>query len=156
MPPPIPAEQPPPVIAYYRIWCALFAVGYAGLALYGAAKYLGYIEPSLDGMEDLFTRGNEEARRELLATDRKDSLPVAVFCAGAALLYAAAAAMVKRTYTGWTIGMIAICASIFPFCITVAGMVPLLIHWLKPETKRYFGCWFPRAVGAAVPPKIQR
>ena len=44
-----------------------------------------------------------------------------------------------RTPDGqFIVGMVAIIGSLFPFFITAAGMIPLLIAWARPETKRYF------------------
>ena len=38
----------------------------------------------------------------------------------------------------WVFGMVLICISLTSGCCMVAG-IPLMIFWLKPETKRYFG-----------------
>lgn len=47
------------------------------------------------------------------------------------------AAMVPFKPWGWTLGLIAICLGLSS-CMVVAA-VPLLIFWLKPETKAAFG-----------------
>lgn len=38
----------------------------------------------------------------------------------------------------WTYGVVAICAGTTCGC-WIAASVPLLVYWLKPETKAYFG-----------------
>jgi hypothetical protein len=36
------------------------------------------------------------------------------------------------------IGLVVLCTTTCPLGLTVAGMVPLIIFWSRPETKRYF------------------
>jgi hypothetical protein len=47
------------------------------------------------------------------------------------------AALVPYKPWGWTVGLIAICLGISS-CMLVAA-IPLLIYWMKPETKAAFG-----------------
>mgnify|MGYP001476109940 CR=1 FL=1 len=49
----------------------------------------------------------------------------------------AIAAMVPFKPWGWTVGLIAICLGLSS-CMAVAA-IPLLIFWMKPETKAAFG-----------------
>jgi hypothetical protein len=137
-PPVIPAQRPA-VILWYRIWSALFVAIYAAMGIHGICIYCGLIEPSLSPFEDLLTRGDSTRRAELLGEDREDSYGVAVICAAGALFYGVAGFVPGKPW-GWVVGMIAIIGSVFPFFITAAGMIPLLIFWLRPETKRYFRC----------------
>ena len=57
---------------------------------------------------------------------------VTLFCGG----FFAIAAMVPYEPWGWTVGLIAICLGLSS-CLVVAA-VPLLIYWMKPETKAAF------------------
>ena len=58
---------------------------------------------------------------------------VTLFCGG----FYTVAAMVPYKPWGWTVGLIAICLGLSS-CLVVAA-VPLLIYWMKPETKAAFG-----------------
>jgi len=49
----------------------------------------------------------------------------------------AVSAMVPYKPWGWTVGLIAICLGLSS-CMAIAA-VPLLIYWMKPETKAAFG-----------------
>ncbi|MBX3221201.1 MAG: hypothetical protein KF795_11830 [Labilithrix sp.] len=49
----------------------------------------------------------------------------------------AVAAMVPYKPWGWTVGLVAICLGLTS-CMAVAA-IPLLIYWMKPETKAAFG-----------------
>jgi hypothetical protein len=92
---------------------------------------------NLDNPNGLLVQGDKNARDQMLIEARESAFGGAVVSAFAAVFYVVAA-FVPRKPWGWILGLIAIIGSIFPFCITAAGAVPLLIHWLKPETKRYF------------------
>ena len=43
-----------------------------------------------------------------------------------------------RAQWAWVWGIVAVIVSVFPLCVSLGGAIPLLIYWLKPETKRYF------------------
>ena len=49
----------------------------------------------------------------------------------------AVTAMVPYKPWGWTVALIAICLGLFGFMALAA--IPLLVFWLKPETKAAFG-----------------
>jgi hypothetical protein len=143
IPPQLPSAAPPVIpiqprfLPLYRLWCALFVLMWLGMCLYGVLEVTGKVEPSLGLLTDLTTKNDPKARAQALAESREDAVGVVVIGAIAAVFYAFAA-MVPRKPWGWGVGMGAIIASLFPFIITAAGMVPLLIAWTKPETRRCF------------------
>ncbi len=146
----MPAAQPPlpqmaarpaifneGLLRLYRIACPLFAVMYLGLTAYSVLITRGVIEPPLTIMEELNTSKDPAARAEALAEHRDNAFGVGVISAVGALFYAVAA-LVPRKPWGWTVGLVAVIGMFFPFIITLALMIPLLLFWLKPETKRAF------------------
>jgi hypothetical protein len=122
---------------YYRLWCILLSLMWAGFLTYGILSASGVVEPSLGLFEDLFTKNDSAARAKAIAEARDDAVGGAVV-AGLGMLFYAFSIFVPRKPSGWMVGLIAIIGSAFPFLITVAGMIPLLIMWVKPETKIAF------------------
>jgi len=93
-------------------------------------------------MEDLLTPGEGPAREKLNAEKRQEMRelePVIVPGSGLAAAFYCFAAFAPRRKWGWGVGMGALIGSLFPFGITAIPLAPLLIFWLKPATKRYFG-----------------
>ncbi len=143
MQPPLPQMAVRPAVfnegllRLYRIACPLFAVVYLGFIAYSVLITRGVIEPPLTVMEELNTSKDPAARAEALAEEKEKAIGMWVPCAIGALFYAVAA-LVPRKPWGWTVGLIAVIGMFFPFIITLALMIPLLLFWLKPETKRAF------------------
>jgi hypothetical protein len=107
------------------------------MLVYEILKYRGIVDTELGPITQLLVQGDKGARDQALAEARESAFGGAVVSVFAAGFYIVAA-FVPRKPWGWVLGLIAIVGSIFPFCITAAGAVPILIHWLKPETKRCF------------------
>ncbi len=122
---------------YYRLWCILMALIWAGYLTYGILVASGVVEPSLGFLVDVFTKDDPAARAKAIAEERSDAVGLSIFVGGITLFYAGSV-FVPRKPWGWTMGFIAIIGSILPLLLTVAGMIPLLIAWVKPETKMAF------------------
>jgi len=109
---------------------------YLSFAILKILEARGDVEPSL-GLIETLAAGNPQARAEIIAGKRAEAPGMAVGMAAVALLYGAAIG-ISRKPGSWILGLVVICTTTFPFLITAAGMVPLIIYWAKPETKRYF------------------
>ena len=113
----------PAVITWFRVYAATTLVLYLGFFVL---------------WQLLTPAGPNDAARELHPTPggvvTVAVLGLAVF--GFAALYAVAAVVPYKPW-GWTVGLIAICLGLSS-CLVVAA-VPLLIYWMKPETKAAFG-----------------
>jgi hypothetical protein len=127
----------PGVVVAYRWWCALFALIYLSFAIHYFLVAAAKVDPPLGLWEELASSGDDVARTEIITSKRADAPSLAVATAAVALLYGAAAAL-SRKPRSWTLGIIVIGTTIFPFIITAALAVPLIVHWCKPEVKRYF------------------
>jgi hypothetical protein len=138
IPPPLPVgNRRPGVVVAYRVWCVLFALIYLSFSINFLLVALAKVDPDMSPLEELASRGSVEARAELTAEKRAKAPGLAVVAAAVAILYGAAAA-ISRKPASWTLGVIVISTTIFPFVITAAGMVPILMLWCKSEVKRYF------------------
>jgi hypothetical protein len=101
----------------------------------------GVVEPSTGLIEELVTPKEGPAREALLAEKRqefREIAPVLITWSVIGAGFYVFACFAPRKKSGWAVGLIAITASIFPFCATWVGMVPLLVLWCKPEVKRYY------------------
>ncbi len=143
-PPPLLASQPPPltvprprVVPAYRLWCGFFVLIYIGMLLHSVLIARGQVEPSLGLIEGALVRDNPQARAELFQEKRQTASELVFVTGAVALVYLTAALLPRRKWT-WGIGLAVIITTLLPFVVTAAGMVPLLIHWCKPEVKRYF------------------
>jgi hypothetical protein len=136
LPPLIPGPKPR-VVLYYRLWCALLVALYLGIGVYELLVYRGHIEPDLGLFTEMVVKHDQAMKKQAVAEAREDALGGAFVAGGGAIFYAIAVLVPRRRW-GWTLGTIALALSFFPFMLTVAGMIPLLVFWLKPETKRYF------------------
>jgi hypothetical protein len=148
VPPPLPpiiASPPlisecrrPKVLTFYRVWCALFVVLYVAFGVRSILIAHGTLEPNFGLLEDYVSKHNPDLRSAWVAEKRADAPSLAAFVFAIALLYLAAA-LIPRKPWAWVFGIVTLATTVFPFIITVAGMLPLLIYWLSPEVKRYFG-----------------
>lgn len=120
---------------FYRGWCALFIIIYLTFCIFEVLVALGQLEPPLGLIESAL---DQKAREEVIAAKRADAPGVAVFTAAIALLYACAAIAPRKPWA-WTFGLVMICGTILPFVITAAGAIPLIVHWVKPPVRHYFG-----------------
>ena len=138
--PPIPSLTPverPPAVLFYRWWCGLFVAIYLGMSLYEILVAVGRVEPSLGLIESAVNYENDQARDEIIAGQRREAPGDAVFTTLVAAIYGFAA-IVPRKPWAWIFGLVVICTTIFPFVVTAAGTIPLVIFWAKPATKTYF------------------
>lgn len=117
------AGRRPAAIVWYRIYAASVVVLYVGFfVLWQLFVPLG---PNTAPQRVGWTAEGTMAVVALLSV-------VAAF-AGFFVL----AALVPHKPWGWTVGLIAICLGLSSCFIVVT--VPLLVFWLKPETKAAFG-----------------
>lgn len=138
LPPPLLPVGKPGVVRWYRLWCALFVLVWLGMALHEFMVARGEIE-NLGLIEGWLVKDDQAAREELLAEKRQTAAEVAIVAIVVAVFYGVAACLPRHPGT-WVVGLIALIATAFPFCIPLGGAIPLILHWVKPETKRYFGC----------------
>jgi hypothetical protein len=146
-PPRIPTGLPPiisprpGVVLVNRLWCAFIAFLHLALLAYAVLELNGVIGPSTGLIEELVTPKEGPAREALLAEKRQEFREIAPLLITGSVIGAGFYGFVcfaPRKRSGWVVGLIAITGSIFPFCVTWVGMVPLLVWWCKPEVKRYF------------------
>ncbi|MGC3959021.1 MAG: hypothetical protein QM813_14080 [Verrucomicrobiota bacterium] len=116
----------------------MFVIIYLSFAAYGIMLALGKVEPDLGLIESAVSRNDPKLRHEIIAEKRAEAPEVAVFTIGVAAFYAFAACIPRRPWA-WTFGLVVICTTIMPLLITVAGMIPLLLQWVSPSAKQYFG-----------------
>jgi hypothetical protein len=136
IPPRIPMPKPT-VVTFYRAWCAILAIAYLGISGYEFAKFSGKIEPQLGLLSEMAASNDPTLRARLNAEERNSS----IFGIVLALLLMAIMLLglfSPRSSWSWGYAFAPIFVSLFPFCVTLAAVVPLLIFWLKPETKQYF------------------
>ena len=115
-----PSSEPPPVWRWFVIYCIALGIVYLALAAFGVVVLF------IDSQELDMQRG--EAR-----------IMGAVFV-GMGLLFAIpflAASYLPRKPWVWIFDLVLICLGMTSACC-IPACIPLLIHWLKPETKAFF------------------
>ena len=137
-PPPLPLEDKSVLLLFFRGWCGLFVLFYLSMAIYEIQVARGATEPSLGLIESAVSHNNQSIREEIIAEKRADAPGIAVFVIGLAVIYGCAASIPRQPWA-WTFGLVIICTTVFPFIISAAGAIPLLIQWVSPASKRYFG-----------------
>jgi hypothetical protein len=136
-PPPVPDVRPV-VVPLYRIWCALILIVYVALGIREGMILAGTLPPQLGPVAGLLSSDDPAMRAQMLAEERQNSfIGLAIAVIGAILFFVGV--ICPRAPWAWIWGIVAIVVSVFPLCVSLAGAVPLLIFWLKPGTKRYFG-----------------
>ncbi|MBX3198026.1 MAG: hypothetical protein KF894_07760 [Labilithrix sp.] len=113
----------PAVITWYRVYAASVLALYVGFfALW----------------QTLVPAGPEEAAADFQPTLAGSVTVAALGLVGLGLgsLFAVGALVPYKPW-GWTVGLIVICLGLSS-CTAVAA-IPLLIHWMKPQTKAAFG-----------------
>ena len=113
--------EPPGVILWYRIYCALMGVLYALLVI------LFLFLRSLPDIEQVM---NPSEYTEFQIT----SMVVIIFGVPFAILYFACVFMASKRWH-WVLGIISIGLGMTGCCLPVC--IPLLIFWIKPETKSW-------------------
>jgi hypothetical protein len=141
-------QQPPPLLQppvdksgmllFYRCWCGFFVLIYVGMAVHSILIARGSVEPPLGLIESAVSAGSPPLRDEIFAEKRAKAPEFAGFTFAIALVYVAAACIPRKPWA-WTFGLVIICTTFFPFIVTLGGMIPLLIQWVSPAGKIYFG-----------------
>ncbi len=113
--------EPPPVWRWFVIYCIALGIVYLALVAFGVVCL--FIDPAKLDMQP------GEAR-----------IMGAVFV-GMGLIFAAppflAAPYLPRKPWAWIFDLVLICLGMTSACC-IPACIPLLIHWLKPETKVFF------------------
>jgi hypothetical protein len=133
----IPGRRPGVVLAF-RIWCGLFVAIYLGMCAFELLVARGSVESSFGLLEDFASRHDKNLRDSLIAEKRAEAPGFAAFVFAIAVGYGVAAAIPCKPWA-WVFGIVVLATTVFPFVVTAAGMVPLLVYWGRPEVKRYFG-----------------
>jgi hypothetical protein len=116
-----PLSQKPPVVKWFGVYSAFMSLLYLLCIVAGIFFFIA--EPS-DAR-----RSAEEAR----------FTGIALFIVGLLLFFPfAAGPFLPRKGWAWTFGLVLIGIGLTSICCLPAT-IPLLIFWLKPETKTYFG-----------------
>lgn len=111
---------PPPVHKWFVVYCVLMALGYLTLAVMGIV--FGFIAPE----------------RDMSAAEAKLMGVVFLFLGLAFCVPYAIAPFLPRKSWVWVFGLVLICIGLSSLCCLPA-CIPLLIHWLKPEMKAFYG-----------------
>jgi hypothetical protein len=147
LPPPIPSNQPPiisprpGVVLANRLWCGFIGFLHLAVLIWTVLELSGVVEPPTGLIEELATPKEGPAREALMAQKRQETREIAPLLITTSVIgvgFYCFACFAPRKRSGWAVGLIAIIGSIFPFCVTWVGMVPLLILWCKPHVKSYF------------------
>lgn len=112
---------PPPVLRWFKVYCAVLCAIYALVAAAGIAVLL--VDPAALDMPPLVARATGGV----------------LFAMGALLMAATAAPFFLAPQPWvWTYDLIVICLGLTSACFLPA-CIPLLIYWIRPEVKAYFG-----------------
>jgi hypothetical protein len=114
-------NQPPKVLLWFKIYCGFLCLLYLATAAF--SLFFFFADPSDTEMSETAAR----ITGVLLLV-----VGVALFCACLLPLI-----LTPRPWL-WTFDLVVICLGMTSACFLPA-CIPLLIFWLKPETKRYFG-----------------
>lgn len=118
-------EERPPVVVWYRVYCGLMAGLY--LLVLAAGIFLATVGPEV--MPDV---SSEDAMAMEISGWVYLVLGAVFFVPFAMGLFLGNAPWC------WIYGIVLICLSFTSVCCLPAG-IPLLIFWIKPETKAWYG-----------------
>ena len=107
------------------------------MAVYEAQIAKGRIDPDLGLIESAVSAEAPKVRNEIIADKRAEAPENAAFAVVVAMVYGFAA-LVPRKPWAWTFSLVMICTTMLPFIITLAGTIPLILAWVKPDMKIYF------------------
>jgi cell division protein FtsW (lipid II flippase) len=115
----------PAVVTWYRVYCVATAILYLVLAIFGIVLLV--IDPSLLG-----------SKTDL--DPMEITIQAIVFLVLGLPLFLAylTAVFLPAKPWNWIVGMVLICIGLTS-CCCLPATIPLLIFWIKPETKTYFG-----------------
>lgn len=119
---PPPTDGPPPVVLWYKIYVGLCALMYVGVFAFGVF---------ITVMPDFADTGEDAAVLMV------QGVMMIVLGIGLTALYVAPF-FVKPSKNAWILGIACIGLTLTSCCFLPFG-IPLLIYWLKPETKAYYG-----------------
>lgn len=114
-------KNPPKVLLWFKVYCAVLCLLY--LAVAASSLFFFFADPTDTEMSEFAARGTGIAL-----------LLIGVVLFGVCLL---PLLLSPRPWL-WTFDLVVICLGLTSACFLPA-CVPLLIFWLKPETKHYFG-----------------
>jgi hypothetical protein len=113
--------EPPKVLAWFKAYSALLAAVYLGCA--GLSLFCFLADPAK------------------LDTSKAGAILMGLMLLGIGLVFATAFALpffLKPRPWVWIYDLVLICIGLTSPCCMPAS-IPLLIYWLKPEAKAYFG-----------------
>src|SRR5919205_60044 len=113
--------QKPPVWGWYVAFCVAMAVMWLTLVIMGLSFIL-----------------SDRSNREMSQQDAQVMGLIFIVLGGALTLLYAAAPFLPRRKWAWVLGLVLIVLSMSGTCCLPAA-IPLIIWWVKPETKEYFG-----------------
>jgi hypothetical protein len=114
----LPVGVRPPVVFWFRVYAGAMALLYLATAV-GMALFMGWLEEQGAASDDTLGLGM-----------------VLVICVPFFLAFAVGAFMPSESWA-WIYGMVLICIGLTS-CLTMAAAIPLMIYWMKPETKIHF------------------
>ena len=122
-----PSPKRPSVVKWYKIYCALMVVGYFLFSIYIA--FLIWLP------KDKIASQGQLANKAVFALEHmwRSLLAGTVILT----LFFAAALFLPRKPWVWIYGIVAICIGL-PNCCCLPLAIPLLVVWIRPETKQYF------------------
>lgn len=133
-PPPAPAPGPPPVWWWYVGYCVLVVL--FGLVV-GATGLFGLLAPDSMAQQQagmLEALGMDISPAQIAANSAMQVAMAAVW-----ILAYSIAPFLPRTPRVWGVHAVLIAFS-FTACCCVPAAIPLLVFWMKPETRAHFGC----------------
>lgn len=120
----LPYGPRPAVVLWYRVYCAVMVLIYALLLFGGGAAFF-------------FADEIPNAEREDRLAIQVQGVMYAVIAVPLAIAHGVGLAIPQKRW-GWVYGIVTIGLGLTS-CCTWPATIPLLIYWLKPETKDYFG-----------------
>ena len=116
------SSQPQPaVVTWYKVYCVLMALLYLFVVVAGV--FLIIAAP---------------ADREMSAEEARLVGGIMLFMGIALAIPFLIGAFLPRKSWAWVFGLVLICIGLTSVCC-MPVTIPLLINWIKPETKFYFG-----------------
>lgn len=115
------SQPQPAVMTWYKVYCVLMALLY--LMLVAAGVFLIIVAPS---------------DRDMSAEEAQLTGGIMLFMGIALAIPFLIGVFLQRKPWAWVFGLVLICIGLTSVCCLPAT-IPLLIHWIKPETKLYFG-----------------
>jgi ABC-type Fe3+-siderophore transport system permease subunit len=115
------AATPPKVVFWFRVYAGIMAAIYGLLLVVGVCMMVAALAFDVKDPTLLLIMGGLYCALGL------------VFAVGFALAF-----LFKPSPFSWVYGFVLICIG-FGGCPTIATSIPLLLFWIKPETRHYFG-----------------